>query len=79
MAKTDPWHSKREADRKIYHDGTCTGGQQHRVVQPRLGHGRAPARNANAAGISAASAERHFPVGISSFPAVDGRDAAKGI
>ena len=27
MAKTSPWHSKRETDRKVYHDETtCTEG-----------------------------------------------------
>lgn len=27
MAKTNPWHSKRESDPKVYHDNTsCTEG-----------------------------------------------------
>jgi len=27
MAKTSPWHSTRESDRKVYHDNTsCTEG-----------------------------------------------------
>lgn len=41
--KTTPWHSKKEADRKVYHDNTeCTEGNNIEAKYRQSGTGGRP-------------------------------------
>lgn len=43
MAQTKPWHSKRESDRKVYHDNTsCTEGNNIETYNRVEGTGGRP-------------------------------------
>lgn len=44
--KTNPWHSKKESDRKVYHDNTkCTEGNNIENENRREGTGGRPRCN----------------------------------
>jgi hypothetical protein len=41
--KTNPWHSKKESDRKVYHDNTnCTEGNNVEKENRQSGTGNRP-------------------------------------